>query len=172
MTKWGGRPHWVYPGRYLGSDELGDWVGFAVGTHFERPGASYDADYPQVTLLPADDAPDRGWVATLHGPESVKTRFYVDITTPVEHVPEDPHLWRAVDLDLDIVQRVTGYTFVDDEDEFVEHQVTYGYPDEVVAAARHSAEFVHRLVLEGAAPFDGATGDRWRSVLASLPALP
>jgi len=167
MTKWGDRPHWVYPGTYLGSDEHGDWIGFRVGTHFARPGAEFVAGYAQVTLLPAEDAEHRGWVATLHGPESVKTRFYTDIPTPPVR---EGNTWYAVDLDLDVVERVWGEIYVDDEDEFAEHQVRLGYPAEVVAAAETSCARVLAAVTTHQAPFDGATAARWLRVLASFPA--
>lgn len=165
MTKWGERPHWVYPGRYLGSDQFGHWIGFRVGTHFERPGREYTADYDQVALIAPEDAGERGWVACMHGPESVKTRYYVDISTPPTFDGTDFH---AIDLDLDVVQRVTGLTFVDDEDEFAEHQVNYGYPAEVVSNAEASCARVHEAVSTGQAPFDGATHLPWLEVLATL----
>ncbi len=166
MTKWGARPHWVYPGRYLGVDEHGTWIGFEVGTHFVRPGAEYVSSYAQVALVPPEDADERGWVACLHGPESVKTRVYVDVTSPPQR---DGAVWHAVDLDLDVVQRVTGHTFVDDEDEFAEHQVLHNYPPEIIRAAEASAAAVYAKVVGALAPYDGATHTRWLSVLADLP---
>ena len=38
---------------------------------------------------------------------------------------------RAVDLDLDVVRGPTGRVWVDDEDEFADHRVRFGYPEEV-----------------------------------------
>ncbi|WP_180935649.1 DUF402 domain-containing protein [Nocardioides ungokensis] len=35
---------------------------------------------------------------------------------------------RAVDLDLDVVRGRTGRVWIDDEDEFAEHRVRFGYP--------------------------------------------
>ncbi len=165
MTKWGEQPHWVYPGTYLGHDEHGDWIGFAVGTVFSRPGAEYVATYAQVALVPAADAPDRGWVAAMHGHESTKTRFYVDITSAPTR---EGTTWRAVDLDLDVVERVWGEVYVDDEDEFAEHQLSYGYPADVVAAAEASCTRVLSMVTDHTAPFDGATAEKWLTVLAGL----
>ena len=57
---------------------------------------------------------------------------------------------------------------VDDEDEFAEHQVSFGYPPEVVSLAEESCSWVLATVRSGSAPFDrGAAGTagRW---LASL----
>ncbi|MGW3644493.1 DUF402 domain-containing protein, partial [Streptomyces sp. NPDC005143] len=40
---------------------------------------------------------------------------------------------RMVDLDLDVVRPRGGEAHVEDEDEFAEHRVRYGYPDRAVA---------------------------------------
>ena len=52
MTKWGGRPHWEFDGRYLGSDEHGDWIGFPAGTALHPPGADVRCPNDQVGLVP------------------------------------------------------------------------------------------------------------------------
>ena len=152
MTKWGGRPHWEFDATYLGSDDHGDWLGIPAGTEMDRPGAHYVAPTNQVGLVPppGPDA-DRGWLATFHdvgGP----VRIYVDITTPPVW---DGAVVRAVDLDLDVVRGNAGRVWVDDEDEFAEHRVTFGYPDQVVAAALACCERVLALVTDEAAPYDG-----------------
>ena len=36
MAKWGDRPHWHIPARWLGSDEHGDWLGIPAGTVASR----------------------------------------------------------------------------------------------------------------------------------------
>ena len=43
-----------------------------------------------------------------------------------------------VDLDLDVVVTREGHLYVDDEDEFAEHQVALGYPPEVIDLARRA----------------------------------
>ena len=153
MSKWGDRPHWEFDGRFLGSDEHGDWVGIAAGASMYRPGATFVAPTAMVTLVPAagPDA-ERGWLGSF-GP----VRIYVDVTTPP--VWDGPVL-RAVDLDLDVVRDDTGRVWIDDEDEFAEHQVRFGYPREVVAAARASCDRVHAAVAGQAAPYDGRAA-RW-----------
>ncbi|MCB0907648.1 MAG: DUF402 domain-containing protein [Nocardioidaceae bacterium] len=165
MTKWGDRPHWEFAGRYLGADEHGDWVGFPAGSHFARPGAAFVSPVDQVTLLPRDGA---GWVATFHaagGP----VRAYVDVTTtPV---------WEGVvvslvDLDLDVIERLDGTVVVDDEDEFAEHQVAFGYPPEVIASARLACDRVRAEVAARRPPYDLATPARWLTVLAVPPPSP
>ena len=56
------------------------------------------------------------------------------MTTPVEF-GED--VFTMIDLDLDVVRkRPTARIYVDDEDEFAEHQVKYGYPPDVIDRPR------------------------------------
>ncbi|GAB6983485.1 DUF402 domain-containing protein [Nocardioides pyridinolyticus] len=158
MSKWGGRPHWEFDATYLGRDPHGDWLGISAGTEMDRPGAHYVCPTNQVGLVPppGPDA-ERGWLATFHdvgGP----VRIYVDITTPPVW---DGDVVRAVDLDLDVVRGWgrfpgQGRVWVDDEDEFAEHRVAFGYPDDVAAAALASCERVLALVHDEAAPYDGS----------------
>lgn len=157
MTKWGDRPHWEFEAVHLGSDGHGDWLGIVAGTTMRRPGATYVAPTDQVGLVPAP-GPDetRGWLATFHavgGP----VRVYVDVTTPPLW---DGSVLRAVDLDLDVVCGNSGRVWVDDEDEFADHRVRFGYPDEVVRAALDSCARVQGLVSAGQAPYDG-TAHAW-----------
>ena len=163
MTKWGDRPHWEFDAVLLGSDEHGDWVGIPAGTHMARPGADYVAPVDQVGLVPASGADhERGWLATFHavgGP----VRVYVDMTTPP--VWDGPVL-RAVDLDLDVVRGATGRVWVDDEDEFAEHRVRFGYPEDVARLAMRSCDRVLAAVTAGDAPYDGSAG-AWLALLAS-----
>ncbi len=152
ITKWGDQPHWVYPGVYLGADDHGDWIGFPQGTHFFRPGAEYVAPYDQVGLIPHPDLAERGWMAAFHaagGPVQV----YVDIATPPVW---DGAVLRSIDLDLDIVRGANGRVWVDDEDEFAQHRVAYGYPEELVRAACASCDHVHAAVRDALAPYDGS----------------
>lgn len=157
MSKWGDRPHWEFDATYLGSDEHGDWLGIAAGTEMLRPGARYIAPTHQVGLVPppGPDA-ERGWLGTFHdvaGP----LRVYVDVTTPPLW---DGAVVRAVDLDLDVVCDPTGRVWVEDQDEFDEHRVAFGYPDEVSAAALASCERVLGLMRAEAPPYDGHAA-RW-----------
>ena len=170
MTKWGGRPHWEYDAVLLGRDEHGWWIGVPAGTRMRRPGATYEAPTDQVVLVPDPAAPalgDAWWVATFHavgGP----VRVYVDITTPPAW---SGAVVGAVDLDLDVIRGNAGRVWVDDEDEFAEHRVRLGYPDEVVAGALAACAALEEAVAAGAAPYDG-TADHWLAVLAARPAVP
>ena len=168
MTKWGDRPHWELDATYLGSDVHGDWVGVPAGTLNARPGARFVSEVDAVTLVPAD--PDLRWcLPTFHAP-GIWCTAYVDITTPATW---DGPVLRAVDLDLDVVRGAGhgdrgGRVWIDDEDEFADHRVRFGYPADVVAAAVATAERVHAAVTEGRAPFDGVA-ERWLARLGDRP---
>lgn len=175
-TKWPDRPHWQFVGRWLGSDDHGDWIGYPRGTHHRRPGYAFDSKVDSVTLVPHS-----AWhLATFQEP-GVWNDLYVDIATPVVW---DGDVLRAVDLDLDIIRmssepgapsppayaatsRGPGEVFVDDEDEFAENQVLLGYPAEVVAAALSACDDVLARIRAGAPPYDG-THRRWLERLAVL----
>ena len=163
LTKWGDRPHWEFDGLYLGSDEHGDWIGFPAGTLMSRPGMEVRPANDQVGLVPAGADADRSFLATFHAPGGT-VRTYVDMTS----VPVwDGAVVRAVDLDLDVIEALDGEVYVDDEDEFAEHQVLFGYPDEIVALAEATKDAVFDAVREHRAPFDGSA-DRWLPVLCGL----
>lgn len=168
ITKWGGRQHWTYQGSYLGSDRHGDWLGFPAGTRYVRPGKELALHRDHVGLVPVGAA----WhLATFYDTEGDPwpelgsgVQTYVDITTPARWHGTVLH---AVDLDLDVVRGFNGRVVVDDEDEFAEHQVAYGYPDHVIAAARASCSRVHRAVCARQAPYDGSHS-AWLAELARL----
>jgi len=172
-TKWLGQPHWEFDGRWLGADAHGDWVGFPVGTEFARPGHAFTATWDSVSLFP-----QAGWAAGFNAEHPRGLGIYVDLAT----VPE----WRAdasgaaespgspgwtvsyVDLDLDVVERAGSAAFIDDEDEFAQHAMEFGYPPELVARVRADADAVLRAVRGREAPFDGATAAGWLGELGRL----
>ena len=166
MTKWGDRPHWQIPGRWLGSDEHGDWIGIPTGTPMSRPGADIRNQVDQVGLVPPAGVPDteRGWLATFHAPGGPRVSLYIDITTPPFW---DGPVLRAVDLDLDVVRGIEGRVWIEDEDEFADHRVAYQYPDAVAEAAVTSCEQVEALVMRGGAPYDGSH-EPWLHALGRL----
>jgi hypothetical protein len=166
MSKWRDRPHWHFPGRWLGRDEHGDWLGIPAGSRMVRPGRDIRSEFDQVGLVPAPGGSDveRGFLATFHRPPG-DTWAYVDMTTPPVW---DGSVVRAVDLDLDAIRMRNGWVFVDDEDEFAEHQVELGYPPELVALAEASRDRVHAAILAEDPPYDG-THERWLDALGTLP---
>ncbi len=160
LSKWGDRPHWEFDGVYLGSDEHGDWIGFPPHTFMSRPGMEVRPPQAQVGLVPAGG---EAFLATFHGAGGDK-RTYVDMTS----VPRwHGSVVRAIDLDLDVVEELDGTVYVDDEDEFAEHQVLFGYPPEVIALAEATRDVVLAEVTAHRAPFDGSA-QRWLDVLAAV----
>jgi hypothetical protein len=176
MTKWGDRPHWQFGGIHLGSDEHGEWIGVPAGTHHHRPGHEFHSAVDCVTLVPLD----RWHLATFQAP-GIWCDLYIDVTTPAAW--EDGAL-RAIDLDLDVIRLPDplppvesapwdeppagpGEVFVDDEDEFAEHQVAFGYPAEVIARAQASCDELVAAVRAGLPPYDG-THQRWLDALRLL----
>lgn len=176
MSKWGDRPHWQFAAVLLGEDEHGTWLGTPAGTHHHRPGLEFHSDVDTVTVVPRDD----WYAATLHAP-GTWCDLYVDMTTPAQW---DGEVLRMVDLDLDVIRlsdpiptaalaqasqsgRAPGEVFVDDEDEFAEHQVAYGYPPEVVEAARSACDRVLADARARRAPYDGSHR-RWLDALTRL----
>lgn len=162
FTKWGERPHWELDLRYLGADEHGHWLGAPRGFRMHRPGMALDSRIDVAMLIP----PDRAWMATFNGPGHDTCDIYVDVTT----VPD----WagatvRAVDLDLDVYRGLDGSVLVDDEDEFAEHQVRYGYPPDVVALAERSRAELTAAIRAGEEPW-ASVGHRWVEVASQ--ALP
>ncbi|GAA4718561.1 hypothetical protein GCM10023198_47700 [Promicromonospora umidemergens] len=177
MRKWDGTPHWRYEGAYLGRDQHGLWVGYRTGTLFSRPGRQFHSRNPGLMLFG-----DVGWVADIYRGHPRGARLYIDLTT----VPE----WRAVpdagdgpafevsavDMDLDVLAqepgskraRTRGESFIDDEDEFAEHTLRYGYPPSVVARVRADADRLLAAVRAGEPPYDGPTAERWFTVLDAL----
>lgn len=154
--KWPDEPHWEFDAVRLGVDGLGHWVGVPKGTWLSKPGKGFTAWADHVVLLPHD----AWWVATLYGDDLDRpVDYYVDVTTRCVWT-EDGSEVRCVDLDLDVIRETDGRTWIDDEDEFAEHQIAFGYPAEVIAGARRGCEEVHAAVQAGAAPFDG-TALRW-----------
>jgi hypothetical protein len=153
FTKWGGGAHWTFPLTFLGRDDHGSWAGGAVGTTLSRPASTFDSAHDWVTLLPDG----RPWAASFYDCPEQPISVYVDMTT----VP----VWRGasvtmVDLDLDVILGRDGSLFVDDEDEFEAHQVSLGYPGEIVTLARRSADDVFRSIADGEEPF-ACAGARW-----------
>lgn len=147
--KWPDEPHWEFEGVRLGIDGHGHWVGVPLGTLLSRPGMTMTARAPHVVLVPHDG----WWVATLYGGHADRPfDIYVDVTTPAVWTDDEV---RAVDLDLDVVRDRAGGTWIDDEDEFAEHQVSLAYPEDVIAAARASATSLLEAVRAGEPPFDG-----------------
>jgi protein associated with RNAse G/E len=58
-----------------------------------------------------------------------------------------------VDLDLDLAIRHDGDVEIQDEDEFLEHQVRYGYSEEMIDRATGETERIRRELESRHEPF-------------------
>jgi protein associated with RNAse G/E len=148
--KYDGSLHWNLRMRRLGEDEHGVWLGLPANSVM-RKGHNRVVDLPEahVILFP----PGAWWTATFNAAPR-RTEVYCDVTTPPEW--PSPGLVTMVDLDLDVLlKRGADAPILVDEDEFAEHQVRYGYPAEVIAAAQGAADRLMTAVAAGAGPFGG-----------------
>lgn len=161
FSKWDGGPHWAYSGSYLGADRHGDWIGHPAGTLMARPGRSFIDTAAWLTLVPANGA---AWLGTFNTPEH-HLGIYIDLTTPPTW--HDGKL-EMIDMDLDVVvPRDDREPFIDDQDEFAEHTIAYGYPDDVVALIQTTATELLAAVIDRRPPFDG-TAEHWLDELARI----
>jgi uncharacterized protein len=165
FRKWGDRPHWEYDARLLGEDRHGTWLGAPAGTRLSRPGADFCSPQDFVTLVPRRAA----HVATFYAgsPGSGVDRgsdwveVYVDVTTRPRWSGRGTV--EMVDLDLDVVRGRRGRVWVDDEDEFADHRVRFGYPADIVRLATDSCREVQDAVASRRPPYDGVVGPGWLS---------
>jgi protein associated with RNAse G/E len=134
--KYDGSLHWNGVLRHLGEDDHGVWLGWGAGLEMRRgynPPVTFAE--PQVTVFPRA----AWWTGTFHAAPR-EAEIYCDITTI-----------------LDVIRiRTDRRTFIDDEDEFLEHQVRFNYPPEVIAAARRQADTLAEEVAGEAEPFQRA----------------
>jgi len=145
-TKYDGSPHRDYPARRLTEDDLGIWVGVTRGTTSVYHGRPSVEQIPFVLLIP-----HRAWWTGMFNPPPRTSEVYCDITTPARWEGDTVHI---VDLDLDVSRRRdTGLIELRDEDEFADHQVRFGYSDELVAEARAAAGRLFVALGDGSEPF-------------------
>jgi uncharacterized protein len=146
---------------YLGSDEWGDWFGQPVGWRSHRPGRDVVAQAPNVTLLP----PSGEWAFT-HNAEPSRTRVYIDLAWDARW--DDGGIPTGIDMDLDVVDHAERGVWIDDEDEWADHRVRYGYPLDIVARLEAQAVELEGRVRRREAPFDDDTPAGWIARLADL----
>jgi uncharacterized protein len=166
--KWDGSPHWRHECVYLGADDWGDWIGQPTGWPSARPGASFTAETPNVTLVPRRT----DFALTVNREHPRGMRVYIDLGWDVRW-SDDPLLATGIDMDLDVV-RVVGErgTWVDDRDEWAENSVQFGYPADVRAQLEDLALDLEHRVRAQVAPFDDATADAWLDRLEALRLAP
>jgi len=139
---------------YLGSDEWGDWFGQRGGWRSDRPGRSVVVVEDNVTLLP----PSGDHVLTMNARPHL-TRVYIDIAWDAgwsaDGVPS------GIDMDLDVVDREGRGVYIDDEDEWEEHRVLYGYPLDIAEKLEAVTAHLAEVVAAEQPPYDRATAERW-----------
>ena len=149
--KYDGSLHWHGVMRRLGEDEHGLWLGWGRNMLMAR------ASEPPVTMGPAHVQLVRRtdwWCGAFHA-EPRPTAVYCDITTVAEWTAPDEIT--MIDLDLDVLRYRDGRApEIVDEDEFLEHQVRYAYPPEVIATARATADALLLSVQRDEEPFKSA----------------
>jgi protein associated with RNAse G/E len=147
--KYDGTAHRDYPARRLAEDDLGTWLGVSRGTRSVYHGRPSVEQIPFVLLVPHD-----AWWTGMFNPPPRTSEVYCDITTPAQW---DGDTVRIVDLDLDVVRRrATGAVELRDEDEFAEHRVRFGYPEDVADNAQEAARWLLGALGDGTEPFASA----------------
>ena len=152
--KWGGIPHYRGTVDLLGEDEYGAWWWGPKGrTIYRGDEPLFVAQHDVVFLTP----PEAWWSATWWWGHP-EVELYVNIGTAA--IIEADRVV-STDLDLDVIRLVDGSCEIIDQDEFEEHQVRYGYPDEVIARTQATADEVLDLMRRRVAPFDDVAARAW-----------
>jgi uncharacterized protein len=149
FRKYDGSLHWHNTMTRLGEDRHGIWLGGPRGLISRKGehGPPVMAEHAQVVLI----QPDAWWTAAFNA-APFSTEIYVDVTTPP--VWTSPSEVTMVDLDLDVLRfRADRSVLIVDQDEFAEHQIRYGYPPDIIAAAEKSADWLHGVLGDGTEPF-------------------
>ena len=145
-------PHWRHEDLLvLGEDEHGLWLGCEVGSEQQKgDGPISYVKHPWVFCMVP-----KAWWSMVYTRSRPITHF-VDIVMPP--VLNENRI-EMVDLDLDVVRKLDGDVYIDDEDEFLEHQILYGYPDWVIARARTTTADRYLAMSRLDEPFDTVCRD-------------
>ena len=151
FRKWPDQLHWQAEMEYLGEDDHGLRLWRSPGCPARR-----GDDLPITTNNSAVKVitPGDWWTAIWNDEQPVTV--YVDIATPA--VWDGDHVTMIdldLDLDLDVVQLGDGSVEIHDEDEFLEHQISLGYPRDVVNRAIATTERLVAAVETRTEPFGG-----------------
>ncbi|MEV6522989.1 DUF402 domain-containing protein [Longispora sp. NPDC051575] len=149
VRKYDGSLHWHFTMLRLGEDDHGVWLGAPVGTVFSKAdqGPIRTSTSPLVTLVPRET----WWTASFYGTPA-RLDAYCDVTTPSRWL--HPGEVTMIDLDLDACrERDTGRVYLDDEDEFADHQVRYSYPPDMIARAGDTADWLTAALRDATEPF-------------------
>lgn len=136
--------YWQYDLTLMGEDDYGRWLWGPAGTPAQR------TDEPVRTLeqTMVKLVGNEWWAAMWFA--AGEPELYVDIIAPA--VWEDGRV-TMIDLDLDVVRRRDGSVYIDDEDEFAEHQVSLQYPQALIDGALAATERVQGMLARNDEPF-------------------
>ncbi|HEY4669461.1 MAG TPA: DUF402 domain-containing protein [Tepidiformaceae bacterium] len=146
-TKYDGTAHWIQPFTVVSDDGTLLVTTYRARTPIYTSRGEFRSPYDSRVYFWRDR-----WynVFRLSRPNCPLALWYCNVTTPA--VFDGRHL-SYVDLDLDVAVRPDGCVELLDEDEFEQHQRTYGYPAEVIARAEDAAHEVSQLARSGGFPF-------------------
>jgi protein associated with RNAse G/E len=153
--------HWGFEAYRLGEDEWGVWLAVPAGTRRWKGAAEHSPTRNHAVFC----APREGWWH-LHynGPSDDTYSHFVDICTTPVWVSEDRY--EMIDLDLDVARAPDGTMEIQDEDEFEEHQVIYGYTAEMIMRAMEETERVYAALGALEEPFGKVAADWLGEVVA------
>jgi uncharacterized protein len=156
--KWPDHPHYGAQGVVLGEDEHGIWAGCQPGSQWTR------RDEPAVlgTVSCVWCIPRDGWFLAHFIRGEGDLDIYIDVAAPGVWSPRGVKL---VDLDFDVIVWRDRPVELVDEDEFEQHRVELGYPDDVIASARQEAARILEAATAGCAPFSLPLAATWMQVL-------
>ncbi len=143
FLKWPDTLHWHFSGERITADGHGVWMGGRVGETARRGAEApivFRHDWVKVIVPGA-------WWSAIWNASGV---CYVDIVTPPRW---NGDVVSMIDLDLDVYRHPDGRVEVMDEDEFDEHRMTLGYPQQVVDMTRTTTAQVVLAIERGDEPF-------------------
>lgn len=155
-SKYDGTPHYQFPAQLAFIHAGLPALYTAPGTTIGSSKGDYSARYHSLGIF----WPDRWYnMLVFWHADWRPLMHYVNIATPVHW---DGHTMRYVDLDLDVFWQASDNTVqIDDEDEFAEHQLRYGYPVDLILQCQRTCDEVFALMQQHVPPFDGSLY-QWR----------
>lgn len=151
--------HWGFEAWFLGEDEYGSWIAVPKGTKRWKGEESVRPTLEDAVFC----APHEGWWHLHYIGAAGKFSQFIDISTPPIWVSENRY--EMIDLDLDVIGRHDGAVEIDDEDEFLIHQVKYGYSKEMILRAEKETKRIVGELEARREPFFDVAG-QWLSRLS------
>lgn len=146
--KYDGAPHRWWCSEVKAVDKSGILLESAEGTYMYGPGGGWRS-LGGLTQLWWDR-----WYNVYKAYEGTSPLlYYVHIALPPQ-VADGGRRITYVDLELDVIMDADGTVRIVDEDEFDEARKVYGYPADLVANAKETAQSVRRLLLMSSTPWD------------------